>query len=131
MKEQATSTVSLTNDQGVFYGRQIKLDKGTNAVQFCDAFNRAALKSASNAKFGEPKSSDVGSNKLSAAVCGAGYTETSGDQSTQVFVSSLVSVRKSDGLTVVGTLLFVKSTDEQTKTDAGAMLSSMLNSQVS
>ncbi len=131
VQDQSSGVASLTNGQGVFYGRQIKLDKGSNAVQFCDAFNRAALKSASNAKFGQAEAADVGSDKLSAATCGATYTETSGDQSIQVFVSSLVSVRKSDGLTVVGTLLYVKNTDAQTKTDAGTMLSSMLTSQVS
>jgi hypothetical protein len=131
VQDQSSGVASLTNGQGVFYGRQIKLDKGTNPAQFCDSFNRAALKSASNAKFGDAQAADVGSPKLSAATCGAAYTETSGDQSMQVFVSSLVSVRKSDGLTVVGTLLFVKSTDAQTKTDAGTMLSSMLTTQVS
>lgn len=131
VQDQEATVVSLTNRQGVFYGRQLKLDKTTNAAQFCDAFNRAALKSASNAKFGDAEPTDVGSSKLSAADCGATYTETSGDKSVQVFVSSLVSVRKSDGLIVVGTLLFVKNTDDQTKSDAGAMMSSMLTSQVS
>ncbi|HET9649560.1 MAG TPA: hypothetical protein VFP34_15210 [Microlunatus sp.] len=131
VQDQAAGVASLTNGQAVFYGRQLSVDKSTNASQFCDAFNRAALKSAGNAKFGEPQARDVGSAKLSAATCGATYTETSGDKSLQVFVSSLVSVRKSDGLTVVGTLLFVKSTDDQTKTDAGQMVSSMLTSQVS
>ena len=42
----------------------------------------------------------------------------------------MVSVRKSDGLTVIGTLLCAKNTDEQTKTDAGEMISSMVTSQV-
>jgi hypothetical protein len=131
VQEQETSVVSLTNGQGVFYGRQLTLAKGTNPVQFCDAFNRAALKSAGNARFGDAEARDVGSDKLSAAVCAAAYTETSGDQSMQVLVSSMVSVRKSDGLTVVGTLLSVRNTDDQTKSDASAMMSSMLNSQVS
>ncbi len=131
IQDQAATVVSLTNSQAVFYGRQLQQQKTTNAEQFCDAFNRAALKSAGNAKFGQAEAQDVGSNKLTAATCGATYTATSGDQSVQVLVSSLVSVRKSDGLTVVGTLLSVKGTDAQTRSDAGEMMSSMLTSQAS
>jgi hypothetical protein len=129
VEDQTSGAVSLTNGQGVFYGRQLQQQKTTNPEQLCDSFSRAALKSAANAHFGEPQAADVGSSKLTAAVCGATYTSTSGDQTTQVLVSNMVSIRKSDGLAVIGTLLWVKDTDQQTKTDASEMMSSMVTSQ--
>ena len=129
VEDQTTGAVSLTNGQGVFYGRQLQQQKTTNPEQLCDAFNRAALKSAANAQFGEPETADVGSSKLTAAVCGATFTATSGDKTTQVLVSNMVSIRKSDGLAVIGTLLYVKDSDQQTKTDASEMMSSMITSQ--
>lgn len=130
IEDQSSAAASLTNGQGVFYGRQLQQQKTTNPEQLCDSFSRAALKSAANARFGEPESANVGSSKVSAAVCTATFTATSGDQTAQILVSNMVSVRKSDGLAVIGTLLWAKNTDEQTKTDAGEMMSSMVTSQV-
>ena len=56
---------------------------------------------------------------------------SSGQGSATIFLFSLVSVRASDGVTVIGTVYFTEAADtEQLNKDFTAMINSMLQGQV-
>ena len=81
-----------------------------------------------------PKTADVGTDKLKAATCSAQITASSGQGSSALLLVSVVSVRSSDGVTVVGTVAFTAGVgpgpaaeglhvdDEQHAADAGRRL---------
>ena len=77
-----------------------------------------------------PKTADVGTNKLEAATCSAQITASSGQGSSELLLVSVVSVRSSDGVAVVGTVAFTSSSDQdQLQKDFSAMSNSMLQTQ--
>ena len=67
---------------------------------------------------------------LKAATCVAEVTVSGGQGSTKLYLFSLVSVRQSDGVTVIGTAYFTPNTDtDQLNKDFTSMINSMLKSQ--
>ena len=84
----------------------------------------------SNGKFSEPKSVDLGTQKLKGASCQAQVTVSNGQGSANISLVSVVSVRASDGVTVIGSVSFPEgaATDQLGK-DFSAMVNSMLQGQ--
>ena len=73
---------------------------------------------------------DLGTTKLKAAVCNAQVTVSNGQGSTTILMFSLVSVRQSDGVTVIGTIYFTPNVDtQQLDKDFSLMINSMLQGQ--
>jgi len=120
----------LSNGREAFLGRVLEAKRGTNAEQLCDAYNREITKDAADQRYAEPEPIDsMPSNKLRGASCQAAVTDTSGQETTELLLSTLVSVRN-DGLTVVATLVFFEDTERSAGEDAGAMASSMIEGQL-
>jgi hypothetical protein len=129
VKSKQSGAAQLSNGRDVFVGIVAKLPKGSNPAQTCDAYHRDIAKSYTNPKFAEPKSADLGSNKLSGATCVAQVTIANGGNAIQVYIFSLVSIR-TDGLTVVGSMYFTDDSDtKQLDKDYSAMVNSMLKGQ--
>jgi len=129
IQEQVPGAASVSDGQALFVVRTVQAETNTNPGQLCQQFNTTVLKEAPNAQFGEPTSHDVGTEKLAVASCPAAYTETQGGKSVQMAVVTFASVRTTDGMTFLGTMLFTESTPEQSFTDINTMLNGLLSSQ--
>ena len=131
VKKKTTNVAQLSDGDNIFLGQAVKVDKGTNPGQLCTAWHKQVAEEASGGKFADPKSLDLGSDKLKGASCSAQVTVSSGQGSSTVLLVSVVSVRQSDGVTVVGTVYFTSSSEEdQLNKDFGSMVNSMLRTQV-
>ena len=130
VQKTSKGVAQLSNGQSVFLGQVIQAESNTNPGQLCEAWHRKVAEGTSNGKFQDPKAADLGTTKLSAATCLAEVTVSNGQGSTAVLLFSLVSVRTTDGLTVIGTASFPPNADsEQLNKDFGAMVNSMLGGQ--
>jgi hypothetical protein len=130
VQKTAKGVAQLSNGQNVFLGQVIQAEATTNPGQLCDAWHRKVAEETSNGKFQEPKEVDLGTTKLSAGTCLAQITVSNGQGSTTVLLFSLVSVRTTDGLTVLGTASFAPNADaDQLNKDFSAMVNSMLRGQ--
>lgn len=122
----------LSNGQSVFLAQVIQAEATTNPGQLCDAWHRKVAEGTSNGKFQDAKAVDLGTTKLSAGTCLAQITVSNGQGSSTVLLFSLVSVRTSDGVTVIGTASFPENADaERLNKDFSAMVNSMLQGQAS
>jgi hypothetical protein len=130
VKKTGQGVAQLSDGDSIFLGQAIKVDPSTNSGQLCDAWHRKVAEGSSNGKFSEPKSIDVGTTKLDAAVCNAQVTVSNGQGTATVVLFSLVSVRQSDGVTVLGTAYFTPNVDTQKlDEDFSLMVNSMLQIQ--
>ena len=124
------NVAQLSDGKSVFLGQSLQISPSTNPGQLCDAWHRDVAEGTSNGKFQDPKDVDVGTTRLKAATCVAQVTVSGGQGSTKLYLFSLVSVRQSDGVTVIGTAYFTPNTDtDQVNKDFTAMMNSMLRSQ--
>jgi hypothetical protein len=130
VQKTGSGVAQLSNGQSVFLGQVIQAEAATNPGQLCDAWHRKVAEDTSNGKFAEPKSVDLGTQKLKGASCQAQVTVSNGQGSATVMLFSLVSVRTSDGVTVIGSTSFNQgaATDQLSK-DFAAMVNSMLQGQ--
>jgi hypothetical protein len=131
VQKTGNGVAQLSNGQSVFLGQVIQAEPATNPGQLCDAWHRKIAEDTSNGKFAQPKSIDLGTQKLKGATCQAQVTVSNGQGSATVVLFSLVSVRGSDGVTVIGSTSFGEGggTDQLSK-DFTAMVNSMLQGQV-
>lgn len=129
IQEQVPGAASVSDGQALFVVRTLQAETNTNPGQLCQQFNTTVLKEAPNAQFGEPTTHDVGTDKLAVASCPAAYTETQGGKTVQMAVVTFASVRTTDGMTFLGTMLFTEQTPEQSFTDVNTMLNGLLSSQ--
>jgi hypothetical protein len=130
VQKTAKGVAQLSNGQSVFLGQVIQAEATTNPGQLCDAWHRKVAEDTSNGKFQDAKSVDLGTTKLTAGTCLAEVTVSNGQGSTTVLLFSLVSVRTTDGLTVIGTASFPPNADaDQLNSDFSAMVNSMLRGQ--
>lgn len=130
LKDKGDNAALVSNGEEAFLGRVLTVKKGTNAEQLCDAYNREITKDGTDQEYQEAKPIDkMPAKKLSGASCLARVTDTSGQESLQIYVSTLISVR-TDGLTVAATLLFFEQSADAVGKDASAMAASMLAGQV-
>lgn len=130
VEKTGQGVAQLSDDQSVFLGQAIQVEPSTNPGQLCDAWHRKVAEGSSNGKFAEPQPVDLGTTKLKAAVCNAQVTVSNGQGSTTILMFSLVSVRQSDGVTVIGTIYFTPNVDtQQLDKDFSLMINSMLQGQ--
>jgi hypothetical protein len=130
VQKTGNGVAQLSNGQNVFLGQVIQAEPATNPGQLCDAWHRKVAEDTSNGKFSEPKSVDLGTQKLKGATCQAQVTVSNGQGSATVMLFSLVSVRASDGVTVIGSTSFPQGGDtDQLGKDFTAMVNSMLQGQ--
>lgn len=121
----------LSDGKSVFLGQVIAADPSTNPGQLCTAWHQKVAEGSTNGKFGDPKNADLGTTKLKAATCNAQVTVSNGQGTATIVLFSLVSVRPSDGVTVIGTAYFTPNVDtQQLDKDFSAMVNSMLEGQV-
>jgi hypothetical protein len=132
VKKTGKNVAQLSNGKSVFLGQSLQISPSTNPGQLCDAWHRDVAEGTSNGKFQEAKDADVGTTRLKAATCVAQVTVTGGQGTTKLYLFSLVSVRQSDGVTVIGTAYFTPNIDtDQLNKDFTSMINSMLKSQAS
>ena len=116
--------------KSVFLGQSLQISQSTNPGQLCDAWHRNVAEGTSNGKFQDAKDANVGTSSLKAATCVAEVTVSGGQGTTKLYLFSLVSVRQSDGVTVIGTTYFTPNVDTaKLNTDFTSMINSMLKSQ--
>jgi hypothetical protein len=130
VKKTGKNVAQLSNSKSVFLGQSLQISQSTNPGQLCDAWHRNIAEGTTNGKFQDPKDADVGTTRLKAATCAAQVTVSGGQGSTKLFLFSLVSVRQSDGVSVIGTTYFTPNADtDQLDKDFTSMINSMLRSQ--
>ena len=132
VKKSGKNVAQLSDGKSVFLGQSLQISPSTNPGQLCDAWHRDIAEGTSNGKFQDSKDVDVGTTRLKAATCVAQVTVSGGQGTTQLYLFSLVSVRQSDGVSVIGTAYFTPKADtDQLNKDFTTMINSMLRSQVS
>ena len=132
VKKTGKNVAQLSNGKSVFLGQSLQISPSTNPGQLCDAWHRDVAEGTSNGKFQDAKDADVGTTRLKAATCVAEVTVSGGQGTTKLYLFSLVSVRQSDGVTVIGTAYFTPNTEtDQLNKDFTSMINSMLKSQAS
>jgi hypothetical protein len=130
VKKTGENVAQLSDGKNVFLGQSLQISQSTNPSQLCDAWHRNVAEGTSNGKFQDPKDAEVGTTRLKAATCVAQVTVSGGQGTTKLFLFSLVSVRQSDGVTVIGTTYFTPNADtDQLNKDFTLMINSMLKSQ--
>jgi hypothetical protein len=130
VKKTGENVAQLSDGKNVFLGQSLQISQSTNPSQLCDAWHRNVAEGTSNGKFQDPKDAEVGTTRLKAATCVAQVTVSGGQGTTKLFLFSLVSVRQSDGVTVIGTTYFTPDADtDQLNKDFTLMINSMLKSQ--
>jgi len=130
VKKQTTSLAQLSDGKNVFVGQTTTVDTGSNPGQICTAWHKQLAEDEGGGKFSTPKTADVGADKLKAATCSAQVTASSGQGSSELLLVTVVSVRSTDGVAVLGTAAFTASADEdQLQKDFGSMAGSMLRTQ--
>jgi hypothetical protein len=130
VKKTGKNVAQLSNGKSLFLGQSLQISQSTNPSQLCDAWHRDIAEGTTNGKFQDPKDADVGTTRLKAATCVAQVTVSGGQGSTKLYLFSLVSVRQSDGVTVIGTAYFTPDADtDQLDKDFTSMVNSMLHSQ--
>ena len=132
VKKTGKNVAQLSDGKSLFLGQSLQISPSTNPGQLCDAWHRDVAEGTSNGKFQDPKDVDVGTTRLKGATCVAQVTVSGGQGSTKLYLFSLVSVRQSDGVTVMGTTYFTPNANtDQLNKDFTSMINSMLRSQAS
>jgi hypothetical protein len=130
VKKTDKNVAQLSDGKSVFLGQSLQISQSTNPAQLCEAWHRDISEGTTNGKFQDAKDADVGTTRLKAATCAAQVTVSGGQGSTKLFLFSLVSVRESDGVSVIGTTYFTSDANtNQLNKDFTSMINSMLGSQ--
>jgi hypothetical protein len=131
VKKTGENVAQLSDGKSVFLGQSLQISQSTNPGQLCDAWHRNVAEGTSNGQFQDPEDVNAGTSSLKAATCVAQVTVSNGQGTTKLYLFSLVSVRQSDGVTVIGTAYFTPNADtEKLNKDFTSMVNSMLQSQV-
>ncbi len=131
VKKTGDGVAQLSDGDSIFLGQATKISGSTNPGQLCTAWHKQVAEETSGGKFADPKDISLGSTKVKGATCTAQVTLSSGQGSANVFLFSLVSVRQSDGVTVLGTTYFPQNADsEKLAKDFETMMNSMLRTQI-
>ena len=130
VKKSTSSLAQLTDGKNVYIGQTAVVDAGSNPGQICTAWHKQLAEDEGGGKFSAPKNADVGADKLKAATCSAEITASSGQGSSELLLVSVVSVRSTDGVTVVGTVAFTAASDQDAlQKNFSSMSNSMLETQ--
>ena len=132
VKKQTSSLAQLSDGKNVYIGQTAVVDPDSNPGQICTAWHKQLAEGEGGGKFSTPKNADVGADKLKAATCSAQVTASSGQGSTELLLVTIVSVRSTDGVAVLGTVAFTAASDQDQLTkDFGSMSTGMLQTQAS
>ena len=130
VKKSTSSLAQLTDGKNVYVGQTTEVDAASNPGQICTAWHKQLAEGEGGGKFSAPENTDVGADELKAATCSAQITASSGQGSTELLLVSVVSVRSTDGVAVVGTMAFTAASDQDAlQKDFSAMSGSMLETQ--
>src|SRR5699024_3568799 len=118
--------VMLNNGEAVMMGMAVEMDPGTDAIRLTGDYLELLAEGGSDPRYSEvlpmegmPDSVDVGMGTVTITASGGGGT-------MDVAMTTVVSVRQSDGLTVVGTLYYdANDWEEELIDDFAAMTFSM------
>jgi hypothetical protein len=130
VKKTGKNVAQLSDGESVFLGQSVQISPSTNPGQLCEAWHRDIAEGTSNGKFQEAKDVDLNTARLKGATCVAQVTVSGGQGTTKLYLFSLVSVRQSDGVTVLGTAYFTPNANtDQLNKDFTSMVNSMLRTQ--
>ena len=130
VKKATASLAQLTDSKNVYIGQTTVVEADSNPGQICTAWHKQLAEGEGGGKFSAPKNADVGADKLKAATCSAQITASSGQGSTELLLVSVVSVRSTDGVAVVGTVAFTAASDQDAlQKDFSSMSNSMIETQ--
>jgi hypothetical protein len=130
VKKTGKNVAQLSDGESVFLGQSVQISPSTNPGQLCEAWHRDVAEGTSNGKFQEAKDVDLNTARLKGATCVAQVTVSGGQGTTKLYLFSLVSVRQSDGVTVLGTAYFTPDVNtDQLNKDFTSMVNSMLRTQ--
>jgi hypothetical protein len=130
VKKTGKNVAQLSDGESVFLGQSVQISPSTNPGQLCEAWHRDVAEGTSNGKFQEAKDVDLNTARLKGATCVAQVTVSGGQGTTKLYLFSLVSVRQSDGVTVLGTAYFTPNVNtDQLNKDFTSMVNSMLRTQ--
>jgi hypothetical protein len=130
VKKTGKNVAQLSDGESVFLGQSVQISPSTNPGQLCEAWHRDIAEGTSNGKFQEAKDVDMNTARLKGATCVAEVTVSGGQGTTKLYLFSLVSVRQSDGVTVLGTAYFTPDVNtDQLNKDFTSMVNSMLRTQ--
>lgn len=130
VKKTGKNVAQLSDGESVFLGQSVQISPSTNPGQLCEAWHRDIAEGTSNGKFQEAKDVDLNTARLKGATCVAQVTVSGGQGTTKLYLFSLVSVRQSDGVTVLGTAYFTPNVNtDQLNKDFTSMVNSMLRTQ--
>ena len=130
VKKTGKNVAQLSDGESVFLGQSVQISPTTNPGQLCEAWHRDVAEGTSNGKFQEAKDVDLNTARLKGATCVAQVTVSGGQGTTKLYLFSLVSVRQSDGVTVLGTAYFTPDVNtDQLNKDFTSMVNSMLRTQ--
>lgn len=122
--------VVLTNGSDLFQAEAFNADGSTDPKQLIKDFHASLAKKASSSKVvTAPKSQDVDPD-LNVAIGTTLLTTSSGQGTSEVYVTTAASIRKQDGLGIAGTMYYTSSSDtDQLDKDFSTMVGSMLQAQ--
>ena len=128
VKKTGKNVAQLSDGKSVFLGQSLQISQSTNPGQLCDAWHRNIAEGTTNGKFQDPRTPTWHRQAQGSNLCCRGDRERwPGDDKLYLF--SLVSVRQSDGVTVIGTAYFTPNADtDQLNKDFTSMVNSMLES---
>jgi hypothetical protein len=130
VKKTGKNVAQLSDGESVFLGQSVQISPSTNPGQLCEAWHRDVAEGTSNGQFQEAKDVDLGTARLKGATCVAQVTVSGGQGTTKLYLFSLISVRQSDGVTVIGTAYFTPDVNtDQLNKDFSSMVNSMLRTQ--
>jgi hypothetical protein len=130
VKKTGKNVAQLSDGESVFLGQSVQISPSTNPGQLCEAWHRDVAEGTSNGQFQEAKDVDLNTARLKGATCVAQVTVSGGQGTTKLYLFSLVSVRQSDGVTVLGTAYFTPDVNtDQLNKDFTSMVNSMLRTQ--
>ncbi len=109
---------ALNATNAVMFLQALEMEAGSEPKSVCQAVQKSLLGDAANVEQGPAENLDVSLEPVGVAGCASTYTQTQGGKSESRNLTSFASVRKSDGLTVVGSVITVKGTSEEVITQA-------------
>ncbi len=130
VESQKTSLVVVSNGTEVFVGQVAEQETDADPKQIVDSYHRQLAEDYTNVSYTDAKTVNLKNSELEGALGGMTGTSSGGSGSQEVGLQSLASVRTSDGVTVVGTILYTPASDTtQVGQDFSAMVNSMLKTQ--
>ena len=129
LQDKGPGYASFSNGNDVFIARVIKLPAYTDPGRRCVDEPSSVNRGASALKIPPPQPVN-GNPSLQIATCQSSAIYSDGGGSRIAHAGGVVSVRLSDGVTVIGTVLFnTSSVPSQLNQDVSAMVNSMLRDQ--